>query len=101
MTCELNSHWAPYYFTCGYCQAQYSLIGRLENFSEDLMFIQRSAGIIGWNSSDNILYQLNSSNGKSTQSLTKTYFSTLNETLLREVYNLYKIDFEMFEYEKV
>ena len=65
------------------------------------MFIQRSAGIIGWNSSDNILYQLNSSNGKSTQSLTKTYFSTLNETLLKEVYNLYKIDFEMFEYEKV
>ena len=65
------------------------------------MFIQRSAGIIGWNSSDNILYQLNSSNGKSTQSLTKTYFSALNETLLKEVYNLYKIDFEMFEYEKV
>ena len=32
----LDSHWFPYYTKCNYCSMNYSFIGRMETFDEDL-----------------------------------------------------------------
>ena len=38
------------------------------------------------------------SSGGSTAELTKKYFSQLDDKVVRELYKLYQLDFEMFEY---
>ena len=39
--CELNSHWNPFYFNCDYCKVKYTAIGKLENWAEDLKYINK------------------------------------------------------------
>ena len=38
------------------------------------------------------------SSGGSTKDLAKKYFSELDKTMVRKLYEFYKVDFEMFDY---
>ena len=38
------------------------------------------------------------SSGGSTRDLAKKYFSELDKTMVRKLYEFYKVDFEMFDY---
>ena len=31
-----NEHWKPFYLQCGYCDIDYSFIGRMETFEKDV-----------------------------------------------------------------
>ena len=35
----VNEHWKPFYSQCGYCDIDYSFIGRMETFEEDVRYI--------------------------------------------------------------
>ena len=51
-------------------------------------------------SSSNIvsIAEFHESSGGNTRDLTKQYFSELDQGTVMELYNIYKVDFEMFSY---
>ena len=62
---------------------------------EDLQFIQQMAGLTFETSKKKII---NKSRGEDTSSLTRKYFEKLDRKQLDGIYELFRIDFEMFGY---
>lgn len=100
---KFDEHWAPYYSFCTPCHVNFTVIAKLETLTRDQEYIIRRAGL------ENILTLsrhkdrpkmiLNKArDGKNTNDLTKRYYSQLSEKQLRKLYNIYKLDFEMFGY---
>ena len=104
-----NEHWRPYYVNCDYCDIKYDFIGRVENFESDLNYIAKKAKISLHNLPENIIHYHASGSRKRSSALKKVskidkdkkvikYFSQLNAGQLKGLYNMYKVDFEMFGY---
>ena len=90
--CQLNVHWMPYVPQCGLCDHNYTAVGRLETMQEDLHFIGEMAG-----------FKLNTisanpSSGGSTSKLARKYFGQLKRKEVKQLYELYRMDFQMFGY---
>ena len=68
----------------------------MENIQEDLEMIHYMGGL-GFDKVN--IRKWNESKGGSTQNFTRTLFSELDNELFENLYNLYKIDFEMFGYD--
>ena len=105
--CNLNRHWQPFISRCGYCNVPYKVVAKAENFAEDQKFIGRLANIdfkpisskwilLIWLHS--IITETHTSSGGSTRKQAKDYFSQLSRDTVKRLYNLYKADFELFEY---
>ena len=67
-------------------------MGRLETLQEDLNFIGQMAGV----KLETI--STNPSRGGSTSDLARKYFGQLDRRIVKKLYKLYKVDFEMFGY---
>lgn len=90
--CGLDKHWKPFISRCGYCDIPYKVIAKAENFAEDQKFIGKLANI------EIKPIETHKSSGGSTKDLTKKYFSELSLDTVKKLYNVYKVDFEMFGY---
>lgn len=90
--CGLDKHWKPFISRCGYCNIPYKVIAKAENFAEDQKFIGRLANI------DFKPIKTHTSSGGSTKEQAKKYFSQLSLDIVKKLYNVYKVDFEMFGY---
>jgi len=91
-SCRLDKHWKPFISRCGYCDMPYKVIAKAENFADDQKFIGRLA---------NVTFQKiesHKSSGGDTKSLAKKYFSDLDLDTVKDLYEIYKVDFEMFGY---
>ena len=77
---------------CAYCNLRYRVIFRLETFEYDQKFYGQLIGV----NFDQV--NANNSTGKGTDDLSKEYFSTLDTETVVKLYNLLKVDFEMFGY---
>ena len=93
MECMINLHWMPYLARCRYCSMPYMIIGKMENMEEDLHYISEMAGVQFLKG-----VVLNKSKGGSTASLTTEYFKQLNKSVIRELYKIYQLDFQLFGY---
>ena len=109
-----NGHWEPQYMHCDYCNIRYDVIGRLEylenyleyisivnNFNSDLNFIKddlhmHQSGTKKLEKPIEMSIRKNGTIGKTEK--TKSYFKQLTTTQLKNIYHMYKIDFEMFGY---
>ena len=95
---EINEHWKPFSSKCAYCDIQYDVIGQLDTFQEDMKYV------ISKNHLENILpieadnYSKPSSMLR-TKSLTLEYFSQLDESQKDQIYRMYKLDFELFNFD--
>ena len=67
----------------------------METFSQDVEYTMTKVGM----NKDDLSYHENKSHGDSTEDLAIQLFSKLPENLVEQLYELYKIDFEMFEYD--
>ena len=82
-----------------YCDVHYDVIGRLEDFNEDVLYI-----FIKQNMTEHLqlMGQVENGNpkrrGESQRRRIEKYMSQLNAEMVEELYQLYQIDFEMFEY---
>jgi len=90
--CGLDKHWKPFISRCGYCDIPYKVIAKAENFAEDQKFIGKLANI------DFKPLATHVSSGGSTKELAKKYFSQLSLDMVKKLYRIYKVDFEMFGY---
>ena len=82
----------PFITGCDYCTVPYTVIGRLETMEEDLLYIGQMAGV------QFRLEKMNPSSGGSTSDKAREYFSQLDREVVLQLYELYKVDFEMFGY---
>ena len=71
----------------------YDVIAKAENFNQDQEFIGRLANVTFQRIESHV------SSGGSTTELAKHYFSMLDTDTIMELYDIYKVDFEMFGYE--
>ncbi|XP_050730407.1 carbohydrate sulfotransferase 11-like isoform X2 [Eriocheir sinensis] len=89
---SLNEHWAPYFDLCHPCTIRYDNIGKYETLEEDAEFILRKIG------ARPDLHFPPFVNSK-TASLVPGYLATLTEDMSKKLYELYKPDFALFQYE--
>jgi len=93
---QLSGHWCPYYICCSFCNIEYSIIGKVETFSQDAQHIS-DAGNLNLETD----MHLNIKTGKlrkDSNDVTKKYMSQLNMTTVQKLNEFYKYDFEMFLY---
>ena len=109
ITKHIILHWKKFYLRCSYCDFQYSVIGRAETFIEDTKYILLKANLtsniplemasfqkhVDYNNSDKKL--THEPNGEP-EARTLEYFKNIDQTVIQKLYKMYKIDFELFNY---
>ncbi|XP_063599164.1 carbohydrate sulfotransferase 11-like [Penaeus indicus] len=90
-----NEHWAPYYSFCSPCQLPLDYVLRFESLPEEEAFLV--AKVPGLST---IVHprRLHSSH-TDYEAVTQHYFSQLSRTKLLGLYEIYKRDFEIFDYD--
>ena len=69
----------------------------METFSQDSKLIVEKTGM--FNSITVLQDKEHVSSGESTEEMTKILFTKLPNELIEKLYDLYKLDFQMFDYE--
>ena len=93
MNCIMDGHWKPYFQKCDYCDVDFDVIGKMETFNEDVDFIFQSTRLDEISS-----IRRNEKLNSHQRSNLGQYFQNLSENVIRQLYEVYKIDFEMFDY---
>jgi len=88
-----NVHWRPYYGECDYCNVSYRVILKSESYPTDLAHLGRMANV-SFRTSERI-HSTNTSH-----QLTKKYIKELPQHVLLQLYQVFKIDFDMFDYDE-
>ena len=95
---KVNRHWRPFGFRCSYCDINYDVIGRMENWNDDFNYIIRKRGLEKFfpiQKDDNLQYHATKQN---TTQATIDNFSKLSKKQKEDLYKMFRIDFEMFNY---
>lgn len=89
-----DMHWAPIAEFCTPCQIDFKVIAKFETLQNDQNYIIYSAGL------QNVIKPewKNSAKGRTTSELTSGYYSQLTKRQIRKLHEIYKYDFELFEY---
>ena len=99
---NMNKHMKPFQQRCQYCTIPYDVIGRMETFDEDLKYI-----IIKNKLEDILPLEVTvglhkNGHGKDTREERENHslklFSELDKNQIEQLYEIYKIDFELFRY---
>ena len=104
-----NEHWRPYYQHCDYCDIKYDFVGRVEHFKNDFNYVALMTSISlhtlpttvlrAHPSGSDTRYSIPSKKSKKEKNQKVIdYFAQVSASQLVELYNIYKIDFEMFGY---
>ena len=95
---KFNYHWSPLSSRCSYCDMSYNVIGRMESFEEDVDYIFQKTDLEMLVPVEEQQNHLNPS-GKGGENETLFYLEQLTDKQKLDVYNLYKMDFELFGYD--
>jgi len=90
-----NDHWRPYWLHCHLCEMEFDVIGKMETWNQDVQFI---TDVTGLSMTNVTLEWTNRRSNKSSSTLAQDYFRKLDKQTTIKLYNIYKIDFEMFGY---
>ncbi|KAK4307534.1 hypothetical protein Pmani_020681 [Petrolisthes manimaculis] len=96
---NVNNHWEPYYKVCTPCVLPYQYIFNTETLNEDFSYISQK---IGANLEVDQSFHAHKTSGTTSNTTTTHYFhyyTFVDPDLLRKIYKVYQIDFEMFGYE--
>ena len=94
----LNSR--PYLPKCHYCDVDFDVIGKIEDFEEDVAYIAKKRNLTDRLGLMNHVQNENPEKNKmSKRERREKYMSQLSLEMVQDLYELYKIDFEMFGYE--
>ena len=88
---DYNGHFKPVSLLCLPCHFEYDIIIKMETFSQDTKWLLRNKNI---NPTASVIPELN----KSENSDVKKYLSEISYDQLRQLFNVYKDDFTLFNY---
>ncbi|CAH1394301.1 unnamed protein product [Nezara viridula] len=86
-----NEHWKPIHHLCEPCRIKYHFIGKYETLLSDSNFILKSIGV------SDVRFPFNVKTASTSNKL-KKYFSMLSPSRIKDLYNIYEIDFKLFQY---
>ncbi|XP_011315535.1 carbohydrate sulfotransferase 11 [Fopius arisanus] len=86
-----DDHWMPYYLYCTPCTINYTIIAKVETLNEDQIFAIEKMGL-----SNKIKPAWKHKSGRSDAA--SVYFSQLTPDHITQLYEKFKLDFEMFDY---
>ena len=89
---HINEHWRPYHQLCFPCAIKYDVIAKYETLTDDS---ERFLRLIG--APDDLLYHLYVPS--KTASLLPQYMANLSRAQRHGLYQMYRRDFEAFEYQ--
>ena len=90
----------PYLNGCFYCDVEYDMIGRLEEYEEDILFIAMRQNMTSqMRDLTKAMNKIASGDESSMPLRILEYMSQIPQKHKDELFQLYKIDFEMFDYE--
>nr|XP_061796543.1 carbohydrate sulfotransferase 8-like [Nerophis lumbriciformis] len=92
-------HWEAANRLCNPCHIDYDFIGKFENMSEESDVLLRSVGAPPNLKLPN-LKDRNPSDEKTSLSITQKYMAQLDSLKRQQLYDLYKLDYLMFNYSK-
>ncbi|XP_054710881.1 carbohydrate sulfotransferase 11-like [Uloborus diversus] len=88
---DFDEHWAPYWSRCDPCLVDYDFIGKLETAKHDFPYafdkVEIRSEAAWW---DNVQ--------TTSRSLTLKYFATVPQDYIKKLYQIYRLDFELFGY---
>ena len=90
---RMNPHFKPTNAFCAFCNINYKVISKTETFTEDKGRIMEMMGI------EDHEVRLNVNGGNAITNFTKACFSNLTKEQRSAVLELYKNDFDMFNYD--
>ncbi|XP_041463716.1 carbohydrate sulfotransferase 11-like [Lytechinus variegatus] len=92
---SFDKHWNLVSVMCRPCDVKYDIIGKYETLDDDADFILRSANV-----DPSVKYPQASKSATNSSSLDilKKYYSQLTRDQLQKLYEVYKRDFELFDY---
>jgi len=91
----LDMHWTPVTRFCTPCQVKFDVIAKFETLDEDQQYLIFKAGL------SHLIepQKKNIGKGKNTSELLKKYYTTLTPRQIHEIYEIFKYDFELFDYQ--
>lgn len=95
----MDTHWQPVSQLCNPCHLHYDLLGKFESMKEDADFVLHSIGA----PQDLTLPDLKDRNPRdkrTSTTITQQYFAQLSHNQRQRVYDLYRLDYLMFNYSK-
>ena len=95
---NVHTHFRPYHSKCLYCEVDYDVIGKLEDYNEDVMYIAVKQNITEHLQRLNVIQNKSPRTHASQRDRIKKYMSQLSPKMIHQLKKLYKIDFEMFDY---
>ena len=98
-----DRHWKTFVSRCQYCYVPYNVIGRMETFQEDVQYIILKNKLEKLLPLDKALnfQSINSSKRdvNDTTQLTREKFYQLSNEQIQNLYKIYQLDFELFDYD--
>ncbi|CAK1553536.1 unnamed protein product [Leptosia nina] len=105
-TITFDEHWAPYYQFCSPCAVNFTVISKVETLSRDAAYVVQQLGLghlLSRRVKDRrtrLRTVMNKSrDGKNTSALLKYYFGQIDRSMLKDLLDIYGIDFDMFGYD--
>ncbi|XP_064877693.1 carbohydrate sulfotransferase 11-like isoform X1 [Oncorhynchus nerka] len=89
----LNEHWQTVYQLCHPCHIHYDLVGKYETLEEDAKYVLRLAGV-----GESVRFPTYAKSTRTTDSMTAQFFSNISSRQHSQLFQLYKLDFLMFNY---
>ncbi|KAL1122115.1 hypothetical protein AAG570_003521 [Ranatra chinensis] len=91
-----DDHWIPYYLFCTPCLVEYDFVAKVETLWRDQSYVINSTRLRGkirpgWRHS--------TKNGHGNESIAAVYFSQLTRSDVERLYQKYRLDFELFDYD--
>ena len=91
-----NPHWRPCILSCPFCLVDFKIIGKLEEMSQDTFYILSNADL------HNNLIDIKLKMNPTKKSHKNDHFWTkVDDRLIKDIYEVYKLDFEAFDYDPV
>ncbi|KAJ8401428.1 hypothetical protein AAFF_G00386590 [Aldrovandia affinis] len=89
----LNEHWETVYSLCHPCHIRYDLVGKYETLERDSNYVLRLAGV-----GDSLRFPAYAKSARTTDQMAAQFFRNISAEQQVRLYQLYKLDFLMFNY---
>ena len=95
-------HWTPIFDFCSMCAFEYNYILKFEHFAEESEEFMQSANLTQYLPDDKMVdfHKIVNNNHQTIPStdITKLYFSVLSDEEIRQLFQIYQYDFQLFGY---
>ncbi|RMC03038.1 hypothetical protein DUI87_20231 [Hirundo rustica rustica] len=88
-----NEHWQTVYSLCHPCHIHYDLIGKYETLEEDSNYVLQLAGVGNY-----LKFPTYAKSTRTTDEMTTEFFQNISSLHQMQLYEVYKLDFLMFNY---